>query len=462
MIWNIDFWRDFYNGRVYPALVALLILLGHATGQEVIFGAVMLATLIPACLICHNLRFALMPFMCTIFIVSAKTYSPGDTGYAERYLRPSVLIPAGVVLICVAAAFVYFVVRNAKTANAMPKNGSLFGLLIFCGTLFCNGFFGGAYDPKNLFFAFMIALSMVAVYILFALFLDIDGKVFDHFLFCLALTGLLICAELIVAYLTTVQFINGEIVKGSVVLGWGVWTHIGGMLTFLLPAHFYFAASHRNGWFGMLTGFLQYFCIVLSQSRGALLIGTFMLLICLIYLLFKGENRRTNRFIILGVFLVGALGVLLMYNKLISLVQNFLSMGFDDNGRFALWRSGIEKFLSRPVFGTGFYDCYVPQAHDGWAKDLYPYLYHCTPIQILASAGLFGMLAYLYHRFCTLRLMLRRPDPHKTFLGLCMIGLLLFSLTDVLFFKTYPTIIYALILLVMDRRDAFSEKTAYL
>ena len=451
---GIDFWRDFYNGRVYPLIVALLILLGNATGYEVAFGIVMLLSLIPAFMICHDLRFALMPFMGTVFIISGKTYTPSDTGYAERYLKPSALIPLCITAVLVVAALTFFVVRNYRTANKPMRGGMLLGLFVFCVSLLCNGFLNPAYTVYNLFFGFVMSVTLAGIYLLFFFFLDIDRLAFEHFMYCVSLAGLLICAELVAAYFTTVQFVNGEIVKGSVVLGWGVWTTIGGMLAFLLPAHFYFAASHKHGWIGFVCGFFQYFCILLSQSRGALLVGTVILLICLLYLFFKGENRRVNRYIILGTAVVGAVGVILMADKLLGLVQNFLQMGFDDNGRFWRWEKGLTHFLEHPVFGSGFYDSYVDE---GWDMDVFPYLYHNTPVQLLGSLGIVGTLSYLYHRFLTVRLVLKKPNEGKTFLGICILGLLLFSLTDVLFFKTYPTIIYSLMLLFMDRSGSFDE-----
>ncbi len=454
---NLDFWNRYFNGKIYPLLVAVLIYLGHATGQEVLYGVCMFLTVIPACLICHNLRFAIMPFMATVFIISAKTYAPNDTGYAERYLKPAVLIPLAVIVISVLAALICFVWRNRRHRNPLPRSKMFIALSIFCVTLLTNGFFNRTYTLKNLLFAFIMSVTLVFVYLFFSLYLDIDRDMTEHFMYCLALTGLLICAELITVYFTTVRFIDGEIVKGSVVLGWGVWTTIGGMLVFLLPSHFYFAASHKYGWLGLIGGFLQYVCIVLSQSRGALLMGTLVLALSLLYLLLRGRNRKQNRIVILCTFLVGCAGVFLLREKLVSLVQNFLQMGFSDNGRFALWSAGIRDFLAHPVFGSGFYACYVPEVHGAWDMPVYPYLYHNTVVQLLGSCGLVGLAAYLYHCFCTVRLTVKKPTSEKTFLGLCALGLTVFSLTDVLFFKTYPTIIYALILLFMEQCAKIEE-----
>ena len=56
-----------------------------------------------------------------------------------------------------------------------------------------------------------------------------------------------------------------------------------------------------------------------------------------------------------------------------------------------------------------------------------------------------------------MRLVFRKPDPYKSFLGLCVLGLLVFCLLEVIFFSTYPTIIYALMLLFMEKKDAFPD-----
>jgi uncharacterized membrane protein HdeD (DUF308 family) len=109
-------------------------------------------------------------------------------------------------------------------------------------------------------------------------------------------TGLIICAQLLLAYgMGGINFDGtGSVVKESVMLGWGVWTAIGGMLAFLMPACFYFAHSHRNGWVYYLLGLLEYLCIFLSQSRGALLFGTLVLGLCVLILLFSGKNKKMN------------------------------------------------------------------------------------------------------------------------------------------------------------------------
>ena len=268
---------------------------------------------------------------------------------------------------------------------------------------------------------------------------------------CLVASGLLICAELLLAYLMGgVRFEGGKVVKESVMLGWGVWTAIGGMLAFLMPACFYFAHSHRRGWIFFLLGLLEYVCIFLSQSRGALLFGSVILLLCLIRLCVNGENKKVNRILTVGISAVGLLGAALLSHKLVGILQNYLSFGWSDNGRFEIWKRGWDNFIKYPVFGAGFYKSFI---NENWPKEVYPYLYHNTVIQLLASGGVVAFLAYAYHRFCTVRLVIQRPNVKKTFLGIGILALISFSLLDVLFFNTYPTMIYALMLLFMEKSE---------
>ena len=323
----------------------------------------------------------------------------------------------------------------------------LWGSVAFCVALLLNGMFSRNYTPKNLLFAFLTIVTFFGVYLLFAFYLRVDASTPNYMMLCFLLAGVLICAELLLAFATRVQFENGEIVKGSVVLGWGVWTTIGGMLAFLMPVSFYFAAFHRHGWLFYLFGLFEFFCIVLSQSRGALLFGAAALGLSLLVLLFKGENRKQNRIFTLALVAIGAVGLVLLREKLFGLVSNFMNSGFADNGRFEIWQIGWGHFLEYPVFGSGFYDSYTTVE---WERGFDPYLYHNTLIQLLGSCGAVGFLAYAYHRIETLRLIFRRPSLCKIFLGIALFALLSFSLLDVLFFKLYPTFFYGLMLLCMQ------------
>ncbi len=445
--------KKFYDGPWYPLLVALLVLIGHSTDLEVIFGVVMFCTVMLGCFLCDDLRFAITPFLCTVFLVSTNDSPPNEADYSRYYQSKAVLITLIVTVVLLIASLTYFAVRHRHRAKRIRKKSIFWSMVIFCLAITFNGLFSANYTIGNLLYVSSFYLAMLLVYWLFAAYIRFDGKrVFDYFMYCLMLTGLLISAQLIIAYFTTIQFdAAGDIVKESVWLGWGVWTAIGGMLAMLMPACFYFAASHRHGWIGYLLGLLMYLCILLSQARGSLLMGSISLLFCLIVLCLYGKNRKLNRIFTLGLVLCGIIGCVVLWDVFASILKNFMKYGFGDNGRFDLWEKGIQNFKTYFVFGSGFYDAVIYK--DGWTKAVYPYFYHNTLIQLLAATGLVGFGAYLYHRFCMLRLTFVRSNLCKIFLAIGIFSLLSISLLDVLFFNTYSSIFYALMLLFMDKSE---------
>lgn len=442
--------KSFFDGRYYPVFVALLVFLGHSTEWEVLFGSVMLLSLILGCWVCDDLRFAVSPFLFTIFIVPI-AHSPNVPYYSKYYVEPLPLTVMIVLAVLLIISMVFFTVRNRKMINKKEffKKPIWISLLILCGSLLLNGLFSKGYTVQNLLFACSFLLALLLLYFLFGAYIRSDKGIVDYLMYCFVLAGMQITAQLIFAYFTTVDFVGMNPVKETVLLGWGVWTAIGGMLTLLMPACFYFAADHKHGWIGYFLGFFEFFAIFLSQSRGALLTGAFVLLLCLIVLFFKGTYKKRNRIFTLAVMVCGILGGILLFDKILALLQNFLNYGFGDNGRFDLWKTGIENFLKNPVFGSGFY-AFV---NESWPKAVYPYFYHNTLIQFLATAGAVGFLAYAYHRFCTVRLVFRKPNRCKLFLGIGILGWLAFCFIDVLFFTTYPTMFYALMLVTMEKSE---------
>ena len=440
--------RKWYRSRLFPIYVAIMVLLGHISGYDIPIGAVLFATVIPGLFVMHELNFLMAPLMMITFIVTAKDFDPATTSYEQYGELPYLAIMIIGIGLLIGAA-IWYVIRHWRLARKIRFRGLLVGMVILGISMLCNGFFSKNYTPMDLWFGFVIQVTIFLPYLLIAFFGRFEKRDLDDFFFYLLVTGLLILVELIAAYFTTVEFVDGKLVKESVVTGWGVWTHIGGMLTFLMPVCFYYAYSHPNGWIGYLLGVAMWGGTFLSQSRGALMMGTFVLAACLCTICLAGENKKRNRIFSIGFGVAALLGSLIFWRKIRVLLQNFLDFGFGDNGRFQLWQIGWDHFKQYPVFGSGFYDSFVNE----WNVVITPYLYHSTIVQMLAACGLFGLFAYLFHRTQTVMIVVRKPNVRKTFLGFCILGLVLSSLIDVLFFKIYPTILYGLILLFLEKSD---------
>ncbi len=446
--------RYFYDSAIYPILIALLVFLGHVTEFDVAFMALILLSMVPAFLLCNTFRFAAMPILAIAFTVSIKDYKPNDHGLEERFLNAGTLIAGGITIAILLSAVIFFLIRNRKTCNRLPKNGIWLSLSVFCSVMLVNGIFSKNYTPMNFFYVILISATILGIYLLFAFYTQFDSKTVDYFMYCFLLAGVVISAELIWAYFTTVQFDANGVVKGSVVLGWGIWTAIGGMLAFLMPVCFYFATSHKYGWLAYLLGLLEFFCIVLSQSRGALLFGALTLVLCVAVLFFKGKNKKQNRIITLVLIGIGIVGVILLWDKVASLLGNLKSFGLSDNGRYEKWMIGWNHFLDYPIFGSGFYDSFVDPAFE---HGFDPYLYHNNLIQMLAACGVVGLVAYLLHRVHTVVLFFKRPTTQNLFIAIALIAFLGFNLLDVLFFKFYPGFFYALMLLCAEKSEEKTE-----
>ncbi len=452
---KLDKIRAFYNSWWYAFLITALIFVGYVTGTEVAFFAVMTALTVGGCLIAYDFRFAMMPFLATVFFVTVE-HTPGvpthSPYYATAPILPILIFLFGAILV----GFVVFAIRNRKRANPFPKKGVFLTLVLWSLAICLNGAFNPEYTISNLAFSMTFPLALLATFLLFALFVRFEDGAFDHFMFCLVLAGSLIVLQFAALLLTgEIPLLeNGAINKDQVTLGWAVHNSFAGLLTVLIPPCFYFAATHKHGWIFYGIGLLEFFAAVLSQSRTATLVGAGILFLCMIVSCFCGKNRKVNRILSLGIVVIGAVGVIFLWDKLSGLLNNFMTKGFDDNGRFELWKNGIDQFLAHPVFGAGFYDHGITAEEVlNWEINVYPYFYHNTVIQMLGTAGIVGIAAYLYHRFYTVKLFLVRPNLKKSFLAIGILAMVLFCMLDVLFFITYPLMYYALMLLYMEKSD---------
>ena len=64
----------------------------------------------------------------------------------------------------------------------------------------------------------------------------------------------------------------------------------------------------------------------------------------------------------------------------------------------------------------------------------------------MSSCGSVGLIAYAFHRFQTIKLIFKKPNAEKSFIGLSILALLLMSMLDCHFFNIGPTLIYSMAL----------------
>jgi O-antigen ligase len=132
-----------------------------------------------------------------------------------------------------------------------------------------------------------------------------------------------------------------------------------------------------------------------------------------------------------------------------------LNLGLHDRGRFEYYKDGMEKFFNHPLFGAGFGNSHG--TNDRFIISA-PEYFHNTIIQILASCGVIGFGAYVYHRWQTVKLFWNTRNPYSFFTAMSILALLLTSLLDIHLFNIFPTIIYSTMLCIFERYTMFRKE----
>ena len=195
--------------------------------------------------------------------------------------------------------------------------------------------------------------------------------------------------------------------------------------TFLLlglPAPFYYAVK-KNGWH-LAVALVFLLSLLLTGSRGGLLMGAVLFVLCVIYLMRRDRAHRRRNLILLAILAVLALAASGLFLKFYaSRLEGGLIKG--DEPRVQLLLRAIDDFLSHPIFGVGLgyrgnADIYNPKTFAmNW--------YHMMIPQIVAGLGLVGVAAWGFLLWRRGKLILRCPDALSRALALSYIGLLLMS-----------------------------------
>lgn len=214
-------------------------------------------------------------------------------------------------------------------------------------------------------------------------------------------------------------------------------------MMFFLPIPFYYALS-KNRLF-IFFGFLFYLAIVMTGSRGGLVMGGIELFLCC---LFVSVYDKPLRYV---TFFLCAAGLVFLAMNIKEFLHVFtasdsLSLISEKEPRVNLMIRAVKDFLSNPLFGrglgyTGNIDFYSPvKGAANW--------YHMMPFQIIGSLGLVGVAAYGYQFFGRIRLIFKKPSPSSLTLGLSYAGILLMSMVNPGEFCPIPYELLAVLLFI--------------
>ena len=438
--------RWFFESKYYPFVLFLAGLISHTFSVE-IFGivAVLLSTAI-ALFVCDNFKFLITPVIISPLMFSEKSVATGkyyDTPYVTAII-------CGVIVLAILIVAHYIIYKKHFDIKGFIKSKLLWGMVALACAVFLNGFLSiNEYHISNFTYSLVFNLGIIGIFFIFATNLKKDKNLIKYIIYIFYLMSILITLELFIGFTNQIEIVNGEIVKESVKLGWGMWNNIGGYLAFLLPIHFYYAASSKKyGWVFYITGLISYVAIVLTQSRSSLLAGSITLVIAMLITCFKGNNKKFCRIITIILGSIGVLGAIIIVYKKWASLDDYLIAFFNDNGRFEMYEHGIFNYLANPVFGGGFSSSY---ATDFKFNVFLPYRYHNTFIQMMATCGSVGIMAYLFHRYQTVKLFLSSKRLSTAFVALAIGTMLFASMFDNHLFNIYPTFAYTIFLLGIEK-----------
>ncbi len=431
----------------YIILVMVLSVVSHLLSLEIpVYTVFALAAIYTAVLGADLLP--LTPLFLFFYISPSTQNNPGRN--ASSVFSGATGIYLCVLALLMALAILWYVIRNRKQFFRQ-KRALLLGLLILSAAYFLSGIGSEKYGStasRNLLFAAMQSASLLLPYCLLTGGVDWTAARKDYIAWVGFTGGAAVLVQVLACYASSGVVVDGVIIREQIYTGWGMYNNMGCMLAMAIPFAFYLATKYHRGWVGTVVGSVFLIGVLLTCSRTSLLIGSVIYCVCIFLMLHYARNRRHNTVALITVFVTGVVVLVLFRHQLLRLFSRFLGMGMDPSSRDVFFREGLKLFTQAPIFGNSFYSPgYIPwdfSTVDALSA-LIPPRWHNTILQLLVSCGAFGICAYGFHRYQTLRL-LQKHSKEKTFLC-CAVGVLLAcSLFDCHFFNLGPTIFYSVIL----------------
>lgn len=261
--------------------------------------------------------------------------------------------------------------------------------------------------------------------------------------FTLFAMGLVIAAEIGVLWIQSEE-LRQTSDKNLVWLGWGLSNSIAYVFMLTMPFAFYLAHTEKFSLPYFLGASAMLVAVVFTFSRGSLIVAVPMFVAGTIFSCLFAKNKLPL-WISAGVILALFVVVIVCYREQLYDTLNFyIEQGFNDRGRFSLWKEGWKAFLSAPVFGVGMFYRF------GELLNSFTW-FHNTLIHFLATGGIVGIGTYLFHRVQTVIMYCKKPSVDRLFAGVAILCLLANSMLDVAMSAQNMIMFYGIIL-------AFSEK----
>ncbi len=449
----------FLYAPAYFLLIGGLTVLSNTCGAELFVYTCFVLIAMFVCLFGRDLL-PLMPMFVCGYISPSVENNPGfnaDSVFSFAgggwYL---ILLIAGVL-----ACLVYRLITDPDFGGKKffaRKRGLLSGMLILGGSYLLSGL--GSQQLQNVFgqnlvFSLLQILSVAGLYYLFSGAVRWELAPKAYLSWTGVCVGYVLLAELLFIYADANVIVDGTILRERIYTGWGHYNNIGVLLAMMIPCPFFLTGKGRKTGAFYISGMLFLAGLIFTCSRGSIICGVVVYMLSYLVSLFHSRYARANVAIHVFTALVAILAFAVFYGKITRLFSSLIQIGLDPSNRFEIYHEGLKQFFKYPVFGETFFPSeYIPYSWstaEGFTA-FFPPRWHNTVIQLLASCGVVGMVAYAVHRVQTVCLFVRNYSGKKIFFALSILVLLSASMLDCHMFNIGPVLFYSMTLAFTEQR----------
>lgn len=451
--------NDFLYSPMYFFLVGILTVFSNIAGAEIFTYTCFVIIVLFVCAFGRDLL-PIMPLAVCSYIAPSRNNNPGinDQSVFSVGGGGAYLIVLAVLLM---TAFVYRLITDKELGGKAfftCKRKLLTGMLFLGGAYLLGGLGSPQFTSlggSNFLFAFIQFISVFGLYYILTATVKWDKAPKAYLAWTGVCVGYVLMAQLGFIYLTCDVLNDGVINRDAIFTGWGHYNNIGALLAIVMPFPFFLTGKGKYSGIFYLTGMFFLGGILFTCSRGSMVVGVVIYFASYIISLLNSRRARANLAIHIFTVLLVIVVFLLFTDDLLRMFRDLLDKSMDPGDRYNGYKAGIAQFVDYPIFGGSFYPIDFPLY--SWSTSeafvsFFPPRWHNTVLQMLASCGVVGLVAYLYHRLQTLVLFLRRPSGKKMFAFMSVAALLAASMVDCHIFNVGPTMFYSMLLAFVEKK----------
>ena len=353
-------------------------------------------------------------------------------------------------------AIAFFLIRNRtrlRRPGSMTVPQLVLSVVLMIGGL---GVCTAAEYTRALPNAIMLGFGGLAIYLLVYCYAGRDERrdVGIYFSKMLMWFGFVVLAEIAVWY------IRADLPPsqwGSVArdFGWGIENNASTILSVSAPMCFYLAVRYRWGGIYALCGLAQYIGIILTYSRGGILMAAVTGPVCAVVALVKAVDKKRMGMAYAVIIAAGVVAIGVLFDDIAAAIKSLFDQGFGPSSRDLLYAEAWKLFCSHPFLGVG-----LGYNGDHFAiNTMQFYWFHSTLFQVLANMGVVGVLAYAFYYIARFRTLRKLRNPFNVFMLIAWLGFEGYSMMDTGTFVPFPTM--ALVLVTAGIAELISSRPQF-